>query len=321
MVVRLRAAEVVELGEVLGQVVLDAVGELHLVDGAGRPALAARTVVGDQDDERVLELFALLQVVEQAPDVVVGVREEAGVDLGHPGEELLLVVAELAPRARVVEHRERQVVRALTSVGGSDRVDRRQLRVGRDDPELLLPRERLLAHRLVADVEAALELVDPLLRRVVRRMAGAGRVVEKERLLGRDRLRVLDELDRLVGEVLGEVVAVLGQARLVDGVVVVDEVGIPLVRLGAEEPVPALEAAAGRPVAAGGREVHLVGRAEVPLADHVGVPAPLAQDLREHPILGRDRAARVGEADCRLGDAGHAVVRVVAAVQQARPRG
>ena len=186
-------------------------------------------------------------------------------------------------------------------------------------PELLLPRERLLADRLVAHVELALELVDPLLRRVVRRVARARRVVEEERLLGRDRLRVLDELERLVGDVLGEVVALLGRAAA----------GRPggCRRRGpgyhwfVSAPRNPYQRSKPRPVGQLRRvdgEVHLVGRAEVPLADHVGVPAALAEDLGEHPVLGRDRAARVREPDRRLGDAGHAVARVVAAGQQAR---
>ena len=249
--------------------------------------------------------------------MVVGVGEEAGVHLGHAREEPLLVVVQRVPRPHGVELGERLTVRARARLRRADRVERRQLRVGRHDAELLLVRERLLAHRLVAHVEAALELLDPLRRRVVRRVAGAGRVVEEERLLRRDRLGVADELERLVGDVVGEVVALLRRARLVDHVVVVDEVRIPLVRLGAEEPVPALKAASRRPVAPRRGEVHLVGRAEVPLAHHVGVPPSLAEDLGEHPVLGRDRAARVREADRGLGDAGHAVARVVSAREQA----
>ena len=137
------------------------------------------------------------------------------------------------PRARDVQRRERLAVRPAAGLGRADRVQRRQLGVGRDDAHLLLARERLLAHRLIAHVEAALEAVDPLLRRVVRGVAGARRVVEEERLVGRQHLGVLDELERLVGEVLGEVVALLRRARRVDGMAVVDQLGIPLVRLGA----------------------------------------------------------------------------------------
>ena len=257
-----------------------------------------------------------LEMVEQAPDVVIGVREEPRVYLGHPREQPLLVVVQRVPRAGDVEHRERLAVGPRPRLI-PDRVDLGQLGVGGHDAELLLVGERLLADRLVAHVELALEPVDPLLRRVVRRVAGARRVVEEERLLRHDRLRVADELERLVRDVVGEVVALLRGARLVDGVVVVDEVRVPLVRLGAEEPVPALEAAAARPVPSRRGEVHLVGRAQVPLADHVGVPAALGEDLRQHPVLGRDRPARVREPDRRLGDARHAVVRVVAPGEQA----
>jgi hypothetical protein len=95
-------------------------------------------------------------------------------------------------------------------LGRADRVDRRKAGVLRDDAELLLAREGAFPHGLVAQVEAALVLVDPLLGHVMGRVARAGRVVQEERLLGRDRLRVLDELDRLVGQVVGEVVALLG---------------------------------------------------------------------------------------------------------------
>jgi hypothetical protein len=77
---------------------------------------------------------------------------------------------------------------------------------------------------------------------MMRRVTGTGRVVEEERFLRRDSLGVPDELDRLVRQVVGEVVAVFRRARLVDGMVVVDQIGIPLVRLRPEEPVPALEA-------------------------------------------------------------------------------
>ncbi len=95
---------------------------------------------------------------------------------------------------------------------------------------------------------------------------------------------------------------------------------MPLVGLRAEEPVEALEPAPRRPVAPRRGEVHLVGRAQMPLACHVRVPAQLAEDLGQHPVLRRDRAARVREPDRGLGDARHAVARVVAPGKQAGPR-
>src|SRR4051794_38169489 len=94
----------------------------------------------------------------------------------------------------------------------------------------------------------------------------------------------------------------LGRARRVDGMAVVDELGIPLVRLGAQEPVEPLEAAAGRPVAPSGGEIHFGLGAQVPLADHVRVPAVLAEDLLELAVFGRDHSAGVREAAGRLRD-------------------
>jgi len=83
---------------------------------------------------------------------------------------------------------------------------------------------------------------------MMRRVGRAERVVEEERLVGRDHLRVRDELDRLVGEVLSEVVPLGRDFGWSTGVVVVDQVRIPLVGLGPEEPVPALEPPSGGPV-------------------------------------------------------------------------
>src|ERR1035437_2214101 len=114
--------------------------------------------------------------------------------------------------------------------------------------------------------------------------------------------------------------SLLRRLRLVHRMVVVSELRVPLTCLGAEEAVPPFEAAPGGPVAAGRGEVHLDGGAQVPFAHHVGVPAPLAENLGQHAVLGRDRAAGVREPTGTLGDAGHAVAGVVAAGQQTRPR-
>ena len=222
---------------------------------------------------RVLPLPGLLQVVQQPADVMVGVRQEPRVHLGHPAEQPLLLRRQRIPRPGDIQRRERLALGPLAGLRRADRVDRRQLGVGRDDAQLLLPGQRLLPDRLVPHVEAALELVGPFLRDMVRRMGRAGRVVQEERLVRRDRLGVLDELQRLVGQVLGQVIALGRGLRLVHRVVVIDQVRIPLVGLRPQEPVPALEPPPGRPVPPRGGDVHLDRRAQVPLADHVGVPA------------------------------------------------
>ena len=63
---------------------------------------------------------------------------------------------------------------------------------------------------------------------MVRGVAGARAVVQQEGFLRRDRLGVADEGQRPVGDVDAEVVPVLRCRRLLDRMVVVDQVGIPL---------------------------------------------------------------------------------------------
>jgi hypothetical protein len=110
----------------------------------------------------------------------------------------------------VFEGRERLAVRSGPVLGRADRVDRRQLGVRRHDAQLLLPGEDLLPRHLVAHVEPALVPVGPFPRHVVRRVGSAQRVVQVHRPFRGDRLDVVDELDRLVGQVDAEVVALRG---------------------------------------------------------------------------------------------------------------
>ena len=131
----------------------------------GRGAVVADDVV----DERVVEDAQLLQRVEQPADVVVGVLQEARVDLHLPAQHGLERLRHLVPGRDLL-------------------VARGELAVRRDDAQLLLPGEGLLAQLVPALVELALVLVGPLLRHVVRRVGGAGREVDEERLVGRERL-------------------------------------------------------------------------------------------------------------------------------------
>jgi hypothetical protein len=92
-----RAAELVDRDEVLLERLGHEVEEQVLVDRAGRSALGARAGVGDQHDQRVVELAELLEEGDQAADVVVGVLEEAGEDLHHAGVQTALVVGQRVP--------------------------------------------------------------------------------------------------------------------------------------------------------------------------------------------------------------------------------
>src|SRR5215204_830684 len=77
----------------------------------------------------------------------------------------------------------------------------------------------------------------------MRRMRGSRRVVHEERLLGHERLLLTHPVDRAVGHVLGEVVALLGRpVWLHRHFVLVDRRRI-LVGLPTEEAVEVLESA------------------------------------------------------------------------------
>ena len=200
------------------------------------------------------------------------------------------------------------------------RVQRRQLGPLGHDALLDHAREHPLAVGLVAVVEDALVLVDELLRRVVRGVVGAGAEPQEPRLVRVRLLGVADEPERLVGQVLGEVVALLGPVRLLDVVVVLHERRIPLVGLAADEPVEAVEPARQRPVALAAAHRPLVDGHVVVLADPERVPPLLAHHLGQGRVLHRDVPGVAGEALGALGDLREAVLVVVAAGQEAGAR-
>jgi len=318
VVVRLGAAEVVHQLQAFLHGVDVAVEEFDLVDRSVGTALATGTVVGDDHDDRVVELTRLIQIVKDAADLGVGVGQEAGEDLGHPCEQPLLVITQRFPRAH------RVLRRPGFTVGSLDiqvRVDGRQLGVRWDDAELLLVLEHDFAVALVAHIETARILVGPFLEDVMRRMACAGADVGEPRLVGCDHLGIADEFDCPVGDVLRQVVAVLGCSRRRDGVVVVDEFGIPLVGLAAHESVKALEPPSQRPMPFGGSKIRLFERSEMPLAHAVGVVAVLDKYLRKQRGVVGDPPVATGKAVGELLDGGHPDRGWVAARQQRRPRG
>ena len=187
-------------------------------------------------------------------------------------------------------------------------------------PSSFCLREHLLAIDVPAVVELALVFVGPFLRHVMGRVVRARREIEEERLVRRDLLQVGDEADRLVGEIRGQVIAFLRRLRRLDLMIVVDEVGIILMRVAAEKAVVALEAAPERPAVVGAGGADLLGGRQMPLADAIGGVALLQQHLGQKAVLERDRAIAAGIAGRSLGDAGHRVGMMIAAGQNARAR-
>ena len=132
-----------------------------------------------------------LSEFDHATDVVVVIGEKGGVDLRHVRKEFLLPGVERVP-------------------GGHVGWARGQDRILRDHAELLLPRESLLAQLVPALVELALELRDPFLRHMMRGMRRARGVIGEERFFRRERVLLLDPVDRLIREIGVEMVFRLG---------------------------------------------------------------------------------------------------------------
>jgi hypothetical protein len=231
--------------------------------------------------------------------ICVGVRQEAGERLHVAREHQPFVVVQRVPRRHPIR-------------------TRRQLGVRREEAARLLAGERLVAPRVPAAVEPPPVPLDERGRRLVGGVAGARREVQEPWLVDVDVAQVLDELDGPVGQILGEVVAVVEARRRVDVVVVGDERGRELVGLATEEAVEALEAATDRPAVAPSTEVLLVLRREVPLADRVRRVPVRRQHRREEPARARDAGVVAREAARQFDDATHAARVVVATGQHAR---
>ncbi len=301
VVVAERPADLVDPGHTLLDRARRHVPGPEVVDRPGGSALGARPVVGQHDQDGVVEVAGALEELDEATQLVVGVREEAGERLHVPGVQALLVGGEGVPG------------RYPVGPGG-------ELAPVGEDPPLPLPFERGSTPLVPAGVEAAPVALDPRGRGLVGRVAGPGAEVEEERLVHVDRPQVPDPLDGVVHQVLGEVVALLGRGRRRHLVVVRHQGRHELVGLPLQEPVEALEAPAEGPAAARGGQVAVVLGGEVPLAQGEGGPAALLQHLRQEPVGPGNGGVVPGEAGGELSHPAHAVAVVVAAGQQAGPR-
>ena len=306
VVVGVRSTEEVDLRlqELGGLERAQAVEDRHLVEAAVRRALSRRAVVADdQVDERVVEDLQILERVDEPAEMVVGVLEKRRVDFHLAGEDRPHVLRRLVPGRNFVR-------------------PRRENGVGRDDAQLLLARERFLAQLVPALVELALVLLDPVLRHVVRRVAGARREIHEERLVGHQRLLLARPLDRLVRHVFGEVVALFRGFLGLDWDRAFVDRRVPLVGLAADEAVEVLEAAAAgwplieRPHRAGFPDGHFMALAElrrrvaIELERHGERRLVLRQHRRVAWSRGRDFA-----------DAAHVDGVVIAPGQEGLPRG
>ena len=127
----------------------------------------------DVDDEGVVELTQVLDRLDDAADLMVRIGEVGGVDVHLLDEQPLLHRTERVPLGQFLR-------------------PGRELGVRRHDAQSLLVGEDRLAQLVPAPVEElhVADLLDPLRRRMMRRVRTAGDVIDEEGLLGRDGLDI-----------------------------------------------------------------------------------------------------------------------------------
>ena len=179
----------------------------------------------------------------------------------------------------------------------------RQLRILGDHAEPLLVLEDAFAQHVVTVVEEVhgADLVHPLLRRVMRSVCGAGRVLDEDRLVRLGLVHPVHVVDGVVGHCGNKVPTRLALERI-DLRGVAEQVRLPLVGVATDEAVEVLEAHAGRPLVewpdlAGGERWRVVV-----LAEPRGCVAVVEQDPSERSLVLSDDAVVAGEAGRLLRD-------------------
>ena len=148
-------------------------------------------------------------------------------------------------------------------------------------------------------------------------MGCAGREVHEERLVRHERLLLADPADGMVGEVFGEVVALLRGLRRLDRGEALIEGGVPLVVLAADEAIEVFEPAApGRPVVERAHRARLPDRDLVTLSELRRGIAVQLEGLGQWRHRVRPQGRISGSRRRDLGDAAHAGRVMVATGQQ-----
>ena len=285
VVVQVGLADGLDVLQVLGQGVADAVEVAQGVHRTKGRALLAGAIVRDQGDQGVLQAALLAQPVDQPAHLQVGVFEHAGEGGLQPHRQPPFVVAQGVP-------------------GLHPRITIRQDGIGRHEAQGLLAGEAVGARGVPALLEDGLVAVDEGLGRVVRRMLGAEAHVEEEGLLGRDGALGADEADGLVDDVLREVIA-LPVGRL-DVMVVQHQLGVPLAGLALEEAVVPVKAALQGPLVEGTGLRGLEGGCQVPLAGREGVVAGGPQHLGQGAGAAGDAPPHARESQVPIRQPAHA---------------
>ena len=194
-----------------------------------------------------------------------------------------------------------------------------QLRVGRNDSHLFLPRKCLFPDLVPALVEFSLELRDPFFRRVVGRMGRPRRIVLQPRLVRGDGAEHANPIDALVRHVLFEEI-VLHVVRWLDRLRVLVKGRFPLIGIPPDESVEVLETQTGGP------KVERPGLTGVPVRHIVVLAVPgrvvaiLLQDFGKRPAALRHQGVVAWETGSQFHDDARRGRMVVAAGQERRAR-
>ncbi len=276
IVVRVRTADIVDPPHLFRDRLGAEIIRPHRIDEAERPALLARAIVRQHEDQGVVaDRRPLSRKRDQPRQMPVGMVEHAGKRRLQPREQALLVGAVLVPRLHAV-------------------VARRHPGLVRHDPHRLLARQPLLALDIPAVREHLVVAPDDIGGRLMRRVTGAERDPGQPRQIGPVGDVIGDEADRLVDQIRGQMIAVGIGAGRIDMGVVGDQLRRELVGLGVEKAVEAVKAAAERPAVERPGGAAFGQRRDMPFADHVVAIGVRLQHFRQRSRLARDLAAIAG---------------------------
>ena len=226
MVLASRRAEIVHVGEQPLRILMHPVLERRRAPGPMHRALSRRPVVPRQvDDQRVAVIGA--SRVDHPADVMIGVSQEPGETLHQPRRHRPIALRILVPG------------RDLTGTS-------RRHRARGDHPEIELAGVDRGSQLIPATVEGPGEPVDPLEGSVMRGVHRRGREITEPRTMRGSRPLTLHPLDRPIGQILIQVIALATEMRRDRCGLVVDR-RLELRRLRAEDPVETIEAHPRRP--------------------------------------------------------------------------
>src|SRR5436190_4035911 len=184
--------------------------------------------------------------------------------------------------------------------GWEHRITRSKLGSRRNNAELLLPCERLLAQLVPALIEFALVFVAPFIRHLVWCMSCTSREIEKERFIRCLRFLVANPSDRVIDHGVVEIKILL--FRHADNLVVFSKERIELTVFSAEKSPEIIEAERVRPSIERARRPLLRIRCKMPLADGRSVITVGLKNLRDGRGARRPVRAVARPTTDQLGD-------------------